>query len=48
MLSTYNVFEAARVLGLRRVVWASSQTILSFPFEREQPAYAPIDEEHAP
>jgi nucleoside-diphosphate-sugar epimerase len=48
MLSTYNVFEAARVLGLRRVVWASSETILGLPFEREQPAYAPIDEEHPP
>src|SRR5205814_1527272 len=46
MLSTYNVFEAARLLGLRRVVWASSETILGLPFEREQPAYAPIDEEH--
>jgi nucleoside-diphosphate-sugar epimerase len=46
MLSTYNVFEAARVLGLRRVVWASSETIFGLPFEREQPAYAPIDEEH--
>src|SRR5262249_12139454 len=44
--STYNVFEAARVLGLERVVWASSETILGLPFEREQPAYAPIDEEH--
>jgi nucleoside-diphosphate-sugar epimerase len=48
MLSTYNVFEAARVLGLGRVVWASSETILGLPFEREQPAYAPIDEEHPP
>ena len=48
MLSTYNVFEAARVLGLRRVAWASSETILGLPFEREQPAYAPIDEEHPP
>ena len=46
MLSTYNVCEAARLLGLRRVVWASSETILGLPFEREQPAYAPIDEEH--
>jgi nucleoside-diphosphate-sugar epimerase len=45
MLSTYNVFEAARLLGLRRVVWASSETIFGVPFEREQPAYAPIDEE---
>ncbi len=48
MLSTFNVFEAARVLGLARVVWASSETILGLPFEREQPAYAPIDEEHPP
>jgi nucleoside-diphosphate-sugar epimerase len=48
MLSTYNVFEAARVLGLQRVVWASSETILGLPFEREQPAYAPIDEQHPP
>jgi nucleoside-diphosphate-sugar epimerase len=48
MLSTYNVFEAARLLGLGRVVWASSETILGLPFEREQPAYAPIDEDHPP
>ena len=48
ILSTYNVFEAARLLGLRRVVWASSETILGPPFEREQPAYAPLDEEHPP
>jgi nucleoside-diphosphate-sugar epimerase len=47
MLSTYNVFEAARLLGLPRVVWASSETI-GLPFEREQPAYAPIDEQHPP
>ena len=46
ILSTYNVFEASRVVGLERVVWASSETILGLPFEREQPAYAPIDEEH--
>jgi nucleoside-diphosphate-sugar epimerase len=46
MLSTYNVFEASRVLGLERVVWASSETILGLPFDREQPAYAPIDEDH--
>jgi nucleoside-diphosphate-sugar epimerase len=46
MLSTYNVFEAARLVGLHRVVWASSETIFGLPFEREQPAYAPIDEDH--
>ncbi len=46
--STYNVFSAAATLGLTRVVWASSETVLGLPFEREQPAYAPIDEEHPP
>jgi nucleoside-diphosphate-sugar epimerase len=44
--STYNVFSAAPTLGLRRVVWASSETILGLPFDRERPAYAPIDEDH--
>jgi nucleoside-diphosphate-sugar epimerase len=48
ILSTYAVFEAARLVGLSRVVWASSETILGLPFERKQPAYAPIDEEHPP
>ena len=46
--STYNVFAAARILGLSRVVWASSETTLGLPFERERPRYAPIDEEHPP
>ena len=46
--STYNVFAAAPLLGLRRVVWASSETVLGLPFERERPRYAPIDEEHPP
>src|SRR5919106_2767563 len=46
MLSTYNVFEASRLLSVSRVVWASSETILGLPFDREQPAYAPIDEDH--
>ncbi len=46
MVSTYNVFSAATSLGLQRIVWASSETTLGLPFEREQPAYAPIDEAH--
>jgi len=44
--STYAVFSAAATLGLGRVVWASSETVLGLPFEREPPAYAPIDEAH--
>ena len=46
MASTYNVFSAVTILGLKRVVWASSETTLGLPFDRVQPAYAPIDEEH--
>jgi nucleoside-diphosphate-sugar epimerase len=46
--STYNVFAAAPLLGLTRVVWASSETTLGLPFERERPRYAPLDEDHPP
>ena len=46
MMSTYNVFSAAEILGMDRVVWASSETLIGIPFEREQPRYAPIDEDH--
>jgi len=42
--STYNVFSAAMKLGLKRVVWASSETCLGIPFEKEQPKYAPLEE----
>lgn len=44
MSSTYNVFSAAVKLGLKRVVWASSETTLGLPFDKEQPDGAPIDE----
>jgi nucleoside-diphosphate-sugar epimerase len=43
--STYNVFAAAPLLGLRRVVWASSETTLGLPFDTP-PDYAPVDEDH--
>lgn len=46
MSSTYNIFAASIALGLKRIVWASSETTLGLPFDREQPAYAPIDEAH--
>jgi nucleoside-diphosphate-sugar epimerase len=46
--STYNVFAAAPLLGLERVVYASSETVLGLPFERWLPSYAPIDEEAVP
>jgi nucleoside-diphosphate-sugar epimerase len=46
MMSTYNVFTAAARVGMERVVFASSETLIGLPFERERPRYAPIDEEH--
>jgi nucleoside-diphosphate-sugar epimerase len=42
-ISTYNVFAAAETHKLRRVVWASSETVLGLPFDTP-PAFAPIDE----
>lgn len=45
-MSTYHVFSAAARLGLRRVVWASSETLIGLPFQAEKPRYAPIDEDH--
>jgi nucleoside-diphosphate-sugar epimerase len=44
-LSTYNVFEAARRLGIKNVVWASSETVLGLPFD-EPPPYIPVDERY--
>jgi nucleoside-diphosphate-sugar epimerase len=43
--STHAVFAAAVRLGLRKVVWASSETTLGLPFD-EPPRYAPVDEAH--
>ena len=42
-LSTYNVFQAAVDHRMKRVVWASSETVLGLPFDIP-PAFAPIDE----
>jgi nucleoside-diphosphate-sugar epimerase len=39
--TTYNVFRAATLLSLRRVVWASSETTLGLPFDRVAPALIP-------
>jgi nucleoside-diphosphate-sugar epimerase len=44
-ISTYNVFEAARQLQIKNIVWASSETVLGLPFEIPPP-YVPIDEEY--
>jgi len=45
--ATYNVFEAARVAGIKTVVFASSETVLGLPFDTPPP-YVPVDEEYYP
>lgn len=41
--STFHVFQAAKLAGIRKVVWASSETVLGLPFDLP-PAYVPVDE----
>ena len=47
-LSTFNVFHASAQLGIKRVVYASSISVLGYPFYRKffEPEYLPIDEWH--
>jgi len=42
-VSTWNVFAAAVAHRVRRVVWASSETVLGLPFDIP-PSFAPVDE----
>ena len=44
--STYNVFKAASVAGVKNVVWMSSETTLGLPFSAATPPpYLPVDED---
>ena len=45
-MSTYNVFAACAQLGIGRVVWASSETLIGIPLQDQPPQFAPIDETH--
>ncbi|MCC5960149.1 MAG: NAD(P)-dependent oxidoreductase [Rhodobacteraceae bacterium] len=47
-LSTYNVIEAAVKLGIRKVVFASSETTygVCFAHGEQRPEYLPVDEAH--
>ncbi|MEX1057556.1 MAG: NAD(P)-dependent oxidoreductase [Natronospirillum sp.] len=47
-LSTYNVIEAAVKLGIRKIIFASSETTYGVCFADggRQPDYVPVDEDH--
>lgn len=44
-ISTYNIFSACSRLGIKRIAWASSETILGLPFTTP-PEFVPVDETH--
>ena len=48
VLSTYNVLEAATRLGVRKIVFASSETTYGICFAQgeRRPLYLPVDEDH--
>ncbi|TDN91727.1 NAD(P)-dependent oxidoreductase [Microbacterium sp. BK668] len=46
IITTFDVFWAAVRLGIRRIVYASSETVLGLPFD-VPPPYIPVDEEYA-
>jgi len=45
--ASFNVYSAALRAGVRKIVWASSETVLGLPFD-EPPPYVPVDEEYPP
>ncbi len=47
LLSTFHVFQAARLLKIRNLVWASSETLLGYPFT-SPPPYVPLDDDVPP
>lgn len=44
MPATFNVFQGAKRAGIKKVVYASSETVLGLPFDIDPP-YLPVDEE---
>jgi nucleoside-diphosphate-sugar epimerase len=47
LVSTFHVFQAAKLFKIHNLVWASSETLLGYPFNNA-PAYVPLDESVPP
>jgi nucleoside-diphosphate-sugar epimerase len=47
LVSTFHVFQAAKLFKIHNLVWASSETLLGYPFNNP-PAYVPLDENLPP
>lgn len=46
MLVNFNILEACKDLNIPKLVWASSETVLGYPFVPQQLSYLPLDEDH--
>ncbi len=46
MLVNFNVLEACKDFKIPKLVWASSETVLGYPFVPKELSYLPVDEEH--
>jgi nucleoside-diphosphate-sugar epimerase len=44
-LAAYNVFQASAAMGIAKVVWASSETVLGYPFEQVDPKVLPVTDD---
>jgi nucleoside-diphosphate-sugar epimerase len=46
LMSTYNVFESARRLGIKDIVWAASEVATGVPYDKTSAPYVPVDENY--
>lgn len=44
MVATFNVFEAARRLGIKNIVWSASEVATGVPYDKTDAPYVPVDE----
>ncbi len=44
-LAAYNVFQAAIAQGMKKIVWASSETVLGWPFDKHVPPVIPTNDD---
>lgn len=47
-LAAFNVFQAACAMGIGKVVWASSETVLGYPFDKALPKLLPVTDDMPP
>lgn len=46
MAVNFNILEACKDFNVKKLIWASSETALGYPFGPQDLSYLPLDEEH--